>query len=46
MAAREEEKADKVFDVAPGATVVSLRRFRAALIGPNQRLPERRQLRQ
>ena len=32
---REAEEADKV-EVAPGVTVVSLRRFRAALIGPTQ----------
>ena len=38
---REEEEAGKV-DVAPKGTVASLRRFRAALIGPNQRLPKRR----
>ena len=30
---REAEEADKV-EVAPGVTVASLRRFRAALIGP------------
>ena len=30
---REAEEADK-FEVAPGVTVASLRRFRAALIGP------------
>ena len=30
---REAEKAGKV-EVAPGVTVASLRRFRAALIGP------------
>ena len=51
--AREKEKAsenrqrkreaDKV-EVAPGVTVVSLRRFRAALIGPTQGLPKRRRL--
>ena len=38
---REAEEADKV-EVAPGVTVGSLRRFRAALIGPSQRLPKRR----
>ena len=38
---REAEEADKV-EVAPGVTVVSLRRFRAALIGPTQGLPKRR----
>ena len=32
---REAEEADKV-EVAPGLTVASLRRFRAALIGPAQ----------
>ena len=37
------EEADKV-EVAPGVTVASLRRFRAALIGPTQGLPERRRL--
>ena len=41
---REAEKADKV-GVAPGVTVASLRRFRAALIaGPTQGLPKRRRL--
>ena len=29
---------------APGVTVGSLRRFRATLIGPTQRLPKRRRL--
>ena len=38
---REAEEADKV-EVAPGVTVASLRRFRAALIGPTQGLPKRR----
>ena len=38
---REAEEADKV-EVAPGVTVVSLRRFRAALNGPTQGLPKRR----
>ena len=38
---REAEKSDKV-GVAPGVTVASLRRFRAALIGPSQGLPKRR----
>ena len=33
---REEEEADKV-EVAPGVTVVGLRRFRAALIGPTRK---------
>ena len=37
---REGEEADKV-EVAPGVTVASLRRFRAALIGPTQGLPKR-----
>ena len=32
---REAEEADKV-EVAPGVTVASLRRFRAALIGPSK----------
>ena len=36
---REAEEADMV-EVAPGVTVVSLRRFRAALIGPTQGLPK------
>ena len=36
---REAEEADKV-EIAPGVTVVSLRRFRAALIGPTQGLPK------
>ena len=40
---REAEEADKV-EVAPGVTVVSLRRFRAALIGPTHGLPKRRRL--
>ena len=40
---REVEEADKV-EVAPGVTVASLRRFRAALIGPGQWLPKRRRL--
>ena len=35
---REAEEADKV-EVAPRVTVASLRRFRAALIGPTQGLP-------
>ena len=39
----EAEEADKV-EVAPGVTVASLRRFRAALIGPTQGLPKRRRL--
>ena len=38
---REVEEADKV-EVAPGVTTSSLRRFRAALIGPIQGLPKRR----
>ena len=40
---REAEEADKV-EVAPGVTVASLGRFRAALIGPTQGLPKRRRL--
>ena len=40
---RDAEEADKV-EVAPGATVTSLRRFRTALIGPTQGLPRRRRL--
>ena len=40
---REAEEANKV-EVAPGGTVASFRRFRAALIGPTQGLPERRRL--
>ena len=40
---REAEEADKV-EVAPGVTVASFRRFRAALIGPTQGLPKRRRL--
>ena len=40
---REAEEVDKV-EVAPGVTVASLGRFRAALIGPNQGLPRRRRL--
>ena len=38
------EEADKV-EVAPGVTVESLRRFRAALIEPAEGLPKRRRLR-
>ena len=41
---REGENKDKV-NVAPRLTVGSLRRFRAALIGPNQGFPKRRWLR-
>ena len=43
--AKEEkaEEADKV-EVTPGVTVASLRRFRAALIGPTQDLPKQRRL--
>ena len=40
---RDAEEADKV-EVAPGVTVASLRRFRAAMIGPTQGLPKRRRL--
>ena len=40
---REAEEADKV-EAAPGVTVASLGRFRAALIGPTQGLPRRRRL--
>ena len=40
---REVEEADKV-EVAPGVTVASLRRFRAALLGPAQGIPKRRRL--
>ena len=39
----EAEEADKI-EVAPGATLASLRRFREALIGPTQGLPKRRRL--
>ena len=39
----KEEEADKV-EVAPGVTIASLRRFRAALIGPTQGFPKRRRL--
>ena len=39
----EAEEADKV-EVASGVTVASLRRHRAALIGPTQGLPKRRRL--
>ena len=35
---RDAEEADKV-EVAPGVTVASLRRFRAALTGSTQRPP-------
>ena len=41
---REAEEADKI-EVAPRVTVASLRRFRAALIGPTPGLPKRRWLR-
>ena len=40
---RGGEEADK-FEVAPGVTVTSLKRFQAALIGPSQGLPKRRRL--
>ena len=40
---REVEEADKV-EAAPGVTVASLGRFRAALAGPTQGLPKRRRL--
>ena len=40
---REAEETGKVED-APGVTLASLRRFRAALIGPTQGLPKRRRL--
>ena len=40
---REAEEADKV-EVVPGVTVPSLRRFRAALIGPTQALTKGRRL--
>ena len=40
----EAEEADKV-EVAPRVTVASLRRFRAALIGPTQGLPKPRRQR-
>ena len=42
---REGGNTDKV-NVAPRLTVGSLRRFRAASIGPNQGFPKRRWLRQ
>ena len=40
---REAEETDKA-EVAPGATLASLRRFRTALIRPTQGLPKRRRL--
>ena len=40
---REAKEADKV-EVAFGVTVASLRRFRAALIGPTHGLRKRRRL--
>ena len=40
---REAEEAEKV-EFAPGMTVASLRRFRAALIGPTPGLPKQRRL--
>ena len=40
---REAEEADKVEDTR-GVTLASLRRFRVALIGPNQGLTKRRRL--
>ena len=39
----EAEEADKV-EVIPGMTVASLRRVKAASIGPTQGLPKRRRL--
>ena len=41
---REAEEVDKV-EVASGVAVGSLRRFRAALIGPTPGLPKRHRLR-
>ena len=41
---RKAEEAAKV-EVAPGLTIPSLRRLRAALVGPTQGLPKRRRLR-
>ena len=40
---REAEEVDKV-EIARGVTVASLRRFRAALMGPTQGLTKRRRL--
>ena len=40
---REAKDADKI-EVVPGVTVASLRRFRAVMIGPTQRLHKRRRL--
>ena len=40
---REGEETNKV-EVTLGVTITSLRRFRAALIGPSQGLPKRRRL--
>ena len=40
---REAEEVDKV-EVEPGVAMISLRRFRATLIGPTQGLPKRRRL--
>ena len=37
---REAKEADKV-EISPGVTLASLRRFKAALIGPTQDLPKR-----
>ena len=42
---REAEETEKV-EVTPGVTVVSLKRFRVASIGPTQGLPKRCRLRQ
>ena len=41
---RKREAGDADKEVAPGVTVASSRRFRAALIGPTQGLPKRRRL--
>ena len=41
---RETEEADKVEVAPPGLTVASLRRLRAAFVGPTQGLPKRRRL--
>ena len=40
---RKREIENKV-EVTPGVTVASLKRFRAALIGPTQEFPKRRRL--
>ena len=42
---RQRKKEAETLEVAPGVTVASLRRFRAALVGLTQGLPKRHLLR-